>query len=542
MPFDYSGTFSGSFYGDITASNGVISSSAQLIANLPSGVLSSSAQVNYNDLQRKPTTISPFQASSIIANSNFRENTFPTVSASIAEDINKAVQTLSIAGRTLSISDGNSVTLPQGGGDGSGESIWETGSYDTSSIESGSYDFYVTRNNLIVTGALEVTETITGSLFGTADTASYMSDDFISASVARSGFGGEITYDSASGDSFDLSNIQVNDYDSNVAVSFTGGKLTLTFGSPTEPSALNASLSGFATDRFNKVTDNYTINGSWSNGGYTLISASLYEGSTLLTTGSGTSLSYDVTTSGSHTYRLEYTASSPLDGTLYKSSDTVSGTLSKSNPTTPSISATPSVQLGYSSNQIEQGATGSITFTSSSSATSNGWELDYTSTNVSSPIQVTGSATGSTSISITATANYNSPAGDNDPDRSIARNSTRTYTKIRSVRYGASTDSSFSESDLHNLALWDTTLGGSIGTIDKGNTNPSGDSITITWSGDKYHYIVYDSSRSDLTNITTNGFGVFGSFTKTVVGNYKIYRSNDLQAGGGSNSITYVLS
>ena len=193
MPFDYTGSFSGSFYGDITASNGVISSSAQLIANLPSGVLSSSAQVNYNDLQRKPTTISPFQASSIIANSNFRENTFPTVSASIADDINDAKQILTLNGRTLSISFGNSVLLPEGGGSGGG-SIWSTGSYapTSESLASGSFDFYLTQNNLVVTGSLSVTRPITGSLYGTADTASFISDSFISASVVRSGFGSDM--------------------------------------------------------------------------------------------------------------------------------------------------------------------------------------------------------------------------------------------------------------------------------------------------------------------------------------------------------------
>lgn len=545
MPFDYTGSFSGSFYGDITASNGVISSSAQLIANLPSGVLSSSAQVNYNDLQRKPTTISPFQASSIIANSNFRENTFPTVSASIADDINDAKQILTLNGRTLSISSGNSVLLPEGGGSGGG-SIWSTGSYapTSESLASGSFDFYLTQNNLVVTGSLSVTRPITGSLYGTADTASFISDTFISASAVRSGFGsgGEITYISES-ENLSLSQIEVADFDDNVAVTFTGGKLKFIFGSPTVPSSLNSTLSGFATDRFNKVTDGYNVNGSWNNGGYTLISASLFEGATLLTqVGSGTSLSYSTTTSGSHTYKLEYTASSPLDGTIYTSSDTVSGTLSKSNPGNPSISATPSVQLGASSNQIEQGATGSITF-SVSYGSSNSWEqVSLSSTPTSSPIYVTGSATGSSSIVIGATAEYQSPAGDNDPQISSTRTNSTTYSKIRSVRYGASAATSFTQSELEDLSSWDTSLGGSIGTIDKGNTTPSGDTITITWTGNKYHYIVFDSSRSDLTNITTSGFGVLASFTKSVVGNYKIYRSNDLQSDSGGGSITYVLT
>jgi hypothetical protein len=319
--------------------------------------------------------------------------------------------------------------------------------------------------------------------------------------------------------------------------------LKFIFGTPTAPSSVAASLSGFATDRFNKVLDTYTINGTWSNGGYTLVSASLYEGSTLLTQiGTGTAISYSATTSGSHTYQLQYTASSPLDGTLYKTSTTTTGTISKTNPANPTLTTTPTVQLGYSSNQIEQGATGSISFTSSSANPSNSWNLTSVTTSTTSPYYVTGSATGSTSISITATANYASPTGDNSPDTTTSTTTTNTYTKIRSLRYGASSATSFTAAELENLATWDTTLGGPIGTIVKGTTTASGQSVTISWTGDKYHYIVFNSSLSNLSNITTSGFGVLGSFSVTTVGQYKVYKTTTLQAGGAGSSITYTLT
>jgi len=340
-----------------------------------------------------------------------------------------------------------------------------------------------------------------------------------------------------------LTEIEVADYHSEVAVTFVDGRLKFIFGTPTIPSSVAVSLSGFATDRFNQIQDNYTVNGSWSNGAYTLVSASLYEGSTLLTeVSSGTSLSYNTTTSGSHTYVLYYTASSPLDGTLYSSSVSAAGTLSKTNPAAPTLTTTADVQLGATSYQIEEGATGSISFTSSSANPSNAWLLDYVTTNYESPIEITGSMTGSTSIAITATAYYYSPIGDNNPDLTTTTSTTKTYTKIRSLRYGASSASSFTINEMVDLAFWDTSLGGTIGTIDKGNTNPTGDAITISWSGDKYHYIVFDSSRSNLTNITTSGFSVLNAFTITTVGNYKIYRTTTLQAGGASSSITYVLT
>ena len=365
----------------------------------------------------------------------------------------------------------------------------------------------------------------------------------VSASIAElSASSGYINYVTNSVQQ--LTGIEVADFDSNVAVTFINGTLKFIFGTPAVPTSIATSLSGFLVDRFNNVNDAYIVNGTWSNQGYTLVSASLYEGSTLLTqVGVGTSLSFSTTTSGSHTYRLEYTASSPLDGTLYKTSTTATGTISKSSPASPTLTPTATVQLGASSNQIEQGATGSISFTSSSADPSNSWNLVNTTTNVSTPYFVTGSATGSTSISITATANYESPTGDNNPDLTTTSTATTTYSKIRSLRYGASSATSFTAGELENIGAWDTTLGGTIGTIAKGTTTASGQSVTITWTGDKYHYIVFNSSLSNLTNITTSGFGVFGTFESVAtVGQYKVYKTSTLQAGGAGSSITYTLT
>lgn len=344
-----------------------------------------------------------------------------------------------------------------------------------------------------------------------------------------------------------LSEIEVADFDNNVAVTYTNGRLKFIFGSPTIPSAPVASFnSTFATDRFNAVSDNYTVTGTITINGYTLISASLFEGATLLAnTGSGaTSLIFNTTTTGSHTYSFQVTASSPLDGTLNQQAVTLTGNLNKVAPGAPTITPTATVQLGATSNQIEQGATGSITFISASGA-SNGWIPLFTTSSLPSPIIVTGSLTGSLPISVSVTSHYSSSGvggSDNNPPLTTTSANSFTYTKIRSLRYGASTLSSFTSNELENLALWDTTLGGSIGIISKGTTTVSGQSLTITWTGDKFHYIVYNSSLPNLTNITTSGFGVLSSFTLTVVGDYKVYKSNTLQAGGAGTSITYLLT
>jgi hypothetical protein len=386
-----------------------------------------------------------------------------------------------------------------------------------------------------------ISESVASGLSSTISSITTLSSS-VSASLANlSASSGFISYVTNSVQS--LTGIEVADYSADVAVTFVNGTLKFIFGTPLAPTSVAASTSGFETNRFNNVTDNYSVNGTWNNQGYTLVSASLYEGATLLTeVGSGTSLTYSTTTSGSHTYRLEYTASSPLDGTIYKTSTTTTGTVSKSNPAAPTLTPTTTIQLGTTSNQIEQGATGSISFTSSSANPSNNWNLTSVTTNVASPYYVTGSATGSTSISITATANYASPTGENVPDTTTTSTATTTYTKIRSLRYGASTATSFTAGELENIGAWDTTLGGTIGTIAKGTTTASGQSVTISWTGDKYHYIVFNSSLSNLTNITTGGFGVFGSFTLTTVGQYKVYKIGTLQAGGAGSSITYVLT
>jgi hypothetical protein len=393
----------------------------------------------------------------------------------------------------------------------------------------------------------------TASIADFATTASYIStasfaDTATTASLATSASYAEtssIHYDSGSGTITGLDEIKINDFDDNVGVTFQDSKLTLTFGAPTVPSITSFFNSGFDTDRFNKVEDASIVTGNWSNGGYTFVSASILTGSVTLsvTVDAGdTNMTLAQTTSGSQRYTLIYTGSSPLDGSEYKLSSTVTSTLSKSNPGAPSISDTVTIQLGDTSNQFEQGATGSIVF-SSAYGSSNGWDqVSLVNTPTNTPIEVTGSVTGSTSISIQSVASYESPTGENDPQSTTSRTTTRTFSKIRSVRYGASSATSFTQTEIEDLGAWDTTLGGSIGTIDKGNTNPSGDTITITWSGDKYQYIIYDSSRSDLSGISTSGFGVIGQFTKSTVGDYTVYRTTALQAGGAGSSITYNLT
>ena len=153
--------------------------------------------------------------------------------------------------------------------------------------------------------------------------------------------------------------------------------------------------------------------------------------------------------------------------------------------------------------------------------------------------------------SISASANYTSSGvggTDNDPVLSETRTSTPTiFTRIRSLRYGASADADLDISELRDIDAWDTALGGTVGSIEKGTTNPVGQSFQFTWTGDKYHYIIYDSARSDLSDIkeTDTNFSVLSSFgggPYATVGDYKIYRTTAVQAGYAGTTIKYTLS
>ena len=210
MPFDYTGSFSGSFTGDLTSTNGVVSSSAQ---------------VNYSQIQNKPTTITPFQANQIAANTYFRENASGSIStrltgleafsSSFVDNTGSDAQTLTLTGFNLSISDGNTVNLAAlaAGAGAGGSSIWSTGSQDPSTFE-----YRETSNNLQVTGSLRVSGGITGSLFGTSDTASYIDPTFLSSSMVELGFGSLDTSSLVTNDTFnsftssqEITNANVND-------------------------------------------------------------------------------------------------------------------------------------------------------------------------------------------------------------------------------------------------------------------------------------------------------------------------------------------
>ena len=456
----------------------------------------------------------------------------------------------------------------------------------------------INTGSFMITGSVDATNKLTftkgdGSTFDLQVAASASSADaVVTASVSAS----TMTFTKGDASTFDVAlptssgtdiiynsdvsqviqNIVVQDFDNDVAVNFNAGTLTFIFGTPQAPTpSLNNTGDIFITDRFNKIFDTYDVIGTFNLGAYALISASLLEitpgsESTLQgPVGIGTSLSVSPNTTGSRSYRLMITSSNPSDGAIVSASVDLNLNLNKLAADIPTVSTTATAQLGVASNQIEVGATGDITYTSSRGSNERNWvfvdmDINYPHfptgpqpTNVSGSILLNGYGE-TQQFSINATAAYSSSGvagADNSPalypgnSALASRTSANTvYERIRSVRAGASSQPIFTANELYNLATWDTTLGGTIGTIAKGTTDPNNHNIDITWTGDKYQYIVYDAAESILSSIKERATGydimgpTFGGALFATVGGYKIYRSTNPQAGYTGTTAEYVLN
>ena len=437
----------------------------------------------------------------------------------------------------------------------------DTGSYNLNSgwklIGSGSGASVDTGS--LMTTASAVNNVIT---FTKGDTTTF------DVTIDTGSSGAEINYVSGSTPYKTIGGIEVLDFDDNVIVDYNQGTqiLKFVFGIPPNPSPTISNTSPlFDVNRFNKVLHTYGVTANFDIGQNTLVSASLLE----ITVGAektlqgpvgvGTGFVISENTSGSREYRLVITSSNPATGNVLSQSIDLDLDLSKGLAAIPTIAYTDSVQLGTSGLNIEEGATGTITFTATTASSgANGWVYapGTLTTNVSSPITLVESDTAAKSI--VATADYSSSGvsgADNNPAlypgnfaNARRQSSTRTYQRIKSVRFGTTlSNTTFTLTELQDLAAWDTTLGGNIGTIYKGTTNPNGASISRTWTGNAYQFIVYDASFGDLTAINDSAAGypvlgsAFGGAVFATVGGYKIYRTTNPQAGGTGTTQGYNL-
>jgi hypothetical protein len=370
--------------------------------------------------------------------------------------------------------------------------------------------------------------------------------------------GGSTTYQTGSGGILNLDLFKVVNYDSQVFVTSSNGTLTIQFGTPAVPTNLVATLTGFTTDRFSGpgtgsyVVDAYSVGFTYTTASSnTIISASLLQGTTIVTNSlspGGSSTTFNIPTtspyaSGSQSFTCSLHIQLQDGSKASYNSNVVTGTLSKINPGSPTVNISYTGLIGgttYVSNNaasstaasnIENGVTGSITYTSAS-GTANGWTIS-TLTSPTNPSPITVTATGSISqivISGSWTSN-----GLGTPSSAVVT-TTKAYSRITSLRSGAAPNSaSFTEAELLDLTAW---TGGSEvqnGTISF-NTGvssiPANTSVTIVNSTSGYLYIIYGSSVADLTNIKQSGFDVTNTFTKTTVGLYKVYRTTNLNSPG----------
>lgn len=472
---------------------------------------------------------------------------------------------------------------------GSGVSSSISGSVLTLTIPGTQTGSFATTGSNIFNGSQVVSGSITlnsGSLIGTASWAVSASRS-VSASWADSASWAISSSRSISASYASLSNIQYVSNsllplsqleivdNANVLLSYTNGRLRINVGGNLNSNPELSFNNTFITDRFNNVLSTYGVTASFNLGQTTLISASLYEDNNLLvTTGYGDSVILSRTTSGSHIYKLYVTSSNALNQTVY-SSTFLSGTLAKTNPETPSLITTFSIQLGSSSYQIEQGATGSVIL-STTTGSDNGWIYISNSLSlypVSNILYITGSLTGSSPIILSSSANYSS-SFYNNPELFYSATSSVTYQKIKSVRMGYQPNSiptssfilnvsssglilsSASFNQLQNISAWDTSLGGNTGSIFKGIVSPSQIYINIPrypngttgyLTASHYHYIVYDNKYPWLFNIGGLGSNVsINNFYSASIINpldpndgYKVYRT--ISALSVASAYTYLL-
>ena len=110
-------------------------------------------------------------------------------------------------------------------------------------------------SNEVNNGLVVVQDPDTGKLF---KTGSY-----------GGGGGGSNVYFNVGGSTGTLTNLNITDFAGDVHTSLDGGNLTITFGTPAQPSAGATSVTGFEPNRFNQEVDDYIITWSYNLNGTT---------------------------------------------------------------------------------------------------------------------------------------------------------------------------------------------------------------------------------------------------------------------------------
>ena len=171
--------------------------------------------------------------------------------------------------------------------------------------------------------------------------------------------------------------------------------------------------------------------------------------------------------------------------------------------------------------KIETYDSGDITFNETYPSNNQGWDFTSVSYAIAASAQGTldnrvySITSANDPLGVTGTLNYEF-GSDNAVTTSIT--DTVAFERIRSLRFGSSTATSWTENDLENLSNFGIMFG---------TENPVGNTITINPGLNEYPYIMFDEAYSISEIVGPLGLNEISSFTMTEVGGFKIYRLTD---------------
>lgn len=399
-----------------------------------------------------------------------------------------------------------------------------------------------------------------------------------------------------------LTNLNIQDFagDVTATVDPATGTLNITFGEAASAEFLGGGgysngikVTGFDTNRFDLVNDDYLIGIKYELNGTTFNGIDLQRSPTqsntfttfqTITTSDPTGITeinindsnnptdVDFQKAG-HKFRavLNFTKADGVSDSIQTS--TITKSLNKLNPGTPYFGNSIS---GISNNfksgvTIEEGATGSITY-SFNNAISNtlsqangsfpneGWvSLGFTGPllegNDSDPaaaiedpssvtIDITETGTAATGDHI---EHFNSN-GNNSEDRNLQRTFSRNLTRIRSLRYGISSLDTLTLENIHDVNEWPLSATGfganpPLGEIVFGtntSTEVNGYNEIIVQPSSEFIYIIYNKNLGYLKPFLQGGINALNSagsiigdvtdqFESFDVGNYRVYKTIEVK-------------
>ena len=413
-------------------------------------------------------------------------------------------------------------------------------------------------DNTLISGSAQIASEISGA-FNNIDFSSdpdnnvvvynsdakrfYFTSSYGGSSTTTTTSGGTTQYATSSfGTPIDLTKLIINDYSDDVSVTTDNGVLQITFGTPTLPYFTSFQSPTFNTDRFNRQTQDYTLNINYNLNGNTFlkgeVSASTNGGAPVFVTSFGDGENVTINSnsasyhSGSHTFTAKvYTRLA--DNSTHIMTEILDLQLNKSLPSNPTITyQTPTIDKDAyrtSQREIEEGATGTILF-SINDGQANGWTPAPVHFNsVSTTLNILGNNTND--VETGKIEQYWTSGTDNDPVIYRTRSVDDSWERVRSLRYQTSTSPSLpSGAELLQLNNW-------TGTIKAGfQTKSEIEGVTMVFNptdpiyGD-YIFIVYNAELGNLSSIfnVDSGYEEISVFTGTTTSDekYKIYQKND---------------